>query len=133
GVRSLMSTTFALTGGRVLPIATAHGEPADPIEDGTVVVRDGKVEAVGSGIDVPGDAEVVDVAGRWVLPGFFESHAHVGIHEEGDGWAGDDSNEMTDPDGSRLRAIDGINPADEGFRDAVRGGVTSALVKPGSG
>src|SRR5699024_1004282 len=43
------------------------------------------------------------------------------------------SNEMTDPDGSRLRAIDGINPADEGFRDAVRGGVTSALVKPGSG
>src|ERR1700712_3697436 len=40
---------------------------------------------------------------------------------------------MTDPNGARLRALDGINPADEGFRDALSGGITSVVVKPGSG
>ncbi|MDQ2795922.1 MAG: amidohydrolase, partial [Actinomycetota bacterium] len=49
------------------------------------------------------------------------------------GWAGDDTNEMTDPNGARMRALDAINPADEGFRDALSGGVTSVVVKPGSG
>jgi imidazolonepropionase-like amidohydrolase len=40
---------------------------------------------------------------------------------------------MTDPNGARMRALDAINPADEGFRDALSGGVTTAVVKPGSG
>ncbi|MDQ2623663.1 MAG: amidohydrolase family protein, partial [Actinomycetota bacterium] len=58
---------------------------------------------------------------------------HMGVMEEGEGWAGNDTNEMTNPDGSALRAIDAINIEDEGFRDALLGGVTSAVVKPGSG
>ncbi|GAB3556909.1 amidohydrolase [Spelaeicoccus albus] len=128
-----MTSTVAFTGGRVLPIADEHGNPADPIDGGVVLVTDGKVDAVGADVRIPDDAHVVNAAGRWVLPGFFEPHAHVGIHEEADGWAGDDTNEMTDPNGARLRAIDAVNPADEGFRDALRGGVTAALIKPGSG
>lgn len=128
-----MSSTLVLTGGRVLPIADARGNPAEPIERGVVVIEGGTIAAVGSDVPIPDGADVVDVGGRWVLPGFFEAHAHVGIHEEGDGWAGNDTNEMTDPNGSRLRAIDAVNPADEGFRDAIRGGVTAALIKPGSG
>jgi imidazolonepropionase-like amidohydrolase len=68
-----------------------------------------------------------------VLPGFVEAHGHVGVYEEGDGWAGVDVNEMTDPNGARLRALDGINPDDQGFRDALCGGVTTIVVKPGSG
>ncbi|WP_218132633.1 amidohydrolase [Paramicrobacterium humi] len=119
--------TFALTGARVLPIAAA------PIEDGTVLIVDGRIQAVGDTVDIPADAHVIDVSGKWVLPGFVESHGHVGIHEEAGGWAGDDTNEMTNPNMAAVRAIDAINIDDEGFRDALAGGVTSIVVKPGSG
>ncbi|TDQ04506.1 imidazolonepropionase-like amidohydrolase [Labedaea rhizosphaerae] len=107
----------------------------DPIEDGTVLIEGGQITAVGTqaDVDIPDDAELVDAAGNWVLPGFVESHGHVGVHEEGEAWAGNDTNEMTDPNGARFRALDGINPDDEGFRDALGGGVTTVVVKPGSG
>src|SRR5690606_34503443 len=82
---------------------------------------------------VPAGAEVVNAEGLWVLPGFVEAHAHLGVHEEAEGWAGQDTNEMTNPNGARLKALDAINPADLGFADALSGGVTSAVVKPGSG
>jgi imidazolonepropionase-like amidohydrolase len=122
-----MPTTVAITGGRVVPV---EGEP---VEGGTVLIVDGRIAAVGADVDVPDDAEVVDATGSWVLPGFVEAHAHLGVHEEAEGWAGQDTNEMTDPNGARMRALDAINPADEGFRDAIAGGVTTAVVKPGSG
>jgi imidazolonepropionase-like amidohydrolase len=105
----------------------------DPVDGGTVLVTDGKITAVGSDVQVPDDAQVVDATGSWVVPGFVEAHAHMGVHEEAEGWAGQDTNEMTDPNGARMRALDAINPADEGFRDALSGGVTTAVVKPGSG
>ncbi|HEX4722502.1 MAG TPA: amidohydrolase [Pseudonocardiaceae bacterium] len=119
----------AITGGYVVPV---DGEPVD---GGTVLIRDGKIAAVGTAadVDVPDGVTEVDAAGCWVLPGFVESHAHVGVHEDGEGWAGRDTNEMTDPVGARFRALDGINPADIGFLDALSGGVTSSVVKPGSG
>jgi len=98
-----------------------------------VLVVDGRIEAVGARVRVPRGARRVDASGRWVLPGFVEAHAHLGVHEEAEGWAGLDTNEMTDPNGARLRAMDAINPADQGFRDALSGGVTTAVVKPGSG
>src|SRR5205085_8252947 len=59
--------------------------------------------------------------------------AHVGVWEEAEGWAGDDVNELTDPVTAQVRAIDAINPADLGFRDAVSGGVLAVNVNPGSG
>ena len=107
----------------------------EPVEGGTVLIEDGRIVAVGpeADVDIPDDAEIVDASGTWVLPGFVEAHGHVGVYEEGDGWAGVDVNEMTDPNGARLRALDGINPDDEGFRDALAGGVTTVVVKPGSG
>ena len=105
-----------------------------PIEDGTVLFDAGKIVAVGTAadVDVPDDATIVDASGSWVLPGFVEAHGHLGVHEEGEHWVGEDSNERTDPNGARLRALDGINPDDEGFRDALAGGVTTAVIKPGS-
>ncbi len=117
----------AVTGGYVVPVEGA------PIDGGTVLLRDGKVAAIGAKVRVPTGARVVDATGRWVLPGFVEAHAHLGVHEEAEGWAGQDTNEMTDPNGARMRALDAINPAEEGFRDALSGGVTTAVVKPGSG
>jgi imidazolonepropionase-like amidohydrolase len=67
-----------------------------------------------------------------VLPGFIDAHAHAGVHEEAEGWAGQDTNERTDPVAAHVRAIDAINPADLGFRDAITGGVLAVNVNPGS-
>lgn len=123
-----MTEYLAITGGHVVPAS------ADPIPGGTVVIADGVITAVGGAdIAVPEGARVVDAAGRWVLPGFVEAHGHLGVHEDGEGWSGDDTNEMTDPNGARFRALDGIDIEEVGFRDALRGGVTTAVIKPGSG
>jgi imidazolonepropionase-like amidohydrolase len=119
--------SFAITGAHVVPIV---GEEFD---GGTVVVEDGRITAVGADVVVPDGLPVVDAAGRWVVPGFVEAHGHVGIHEEANGDAGNDTNEMTGPDMSAVRAIDAVNIDDEGFRDALSGGITSIVVKPGSG
>lgn len=126
--------TTAFTGGTVLPIA-AGGERAEPIENGVLVIADGKVLAVGpaSEVTVPEGARIVDATGKFVTPGLVEAHGHMGIHEDGEGWSGNDTNEMTDPNGAGLRALDGIDPSELGMKDALRGGVTSAVVKPGSG
>lgn len=125
----MTSTSLAIVNGHVVPVSR------EPIENGVVLVRDSVIEAVGSADDVrvPDGATVIDAAGKWVLPGFIESHGHVGIHEEANGPAGDDTNEMTTPNTAAVRAIDAINIDDEGFRDALSGGVTSVVVKPGSG
>lgn len=118
---------IAITGGYVVPVDGA------PVEGGTVLIQDGKIVAVGADVDIPDGVEVVDADGAWVLPGFVEAHGHIGVHEEAEGWAGQDTNEMTDPVGARMRALDAINPADLGFADALSGGVTTAVIKPGSG
>jgi imidazolonepropionase-like amidohydrolase len=119
--------TVAIVGGFVVPIT------AEPIDGATILIQDGKIATIGAGLDIPADARVIDAAGRWVLPGFIEAHGHVGVHEEGEGWAGSDSNELTEPVTAQVRAVDAINPADLGFRDAISGGVLAVNVNPGSG
>ena len=116
----------AITGAHVVPVT------ADPFE-GTVVLTDGRIAALGPDVAVPDGHEVVDAAGAWVLPGLVDAHVHLGVWEEGEGWAGDDVNEMTDPVMAGARALDAINPLERGFEDAVAGGVTSVNVNPGSG
>jgi imidazolonepropionase-like amidohydrolase len=126
---ALLTMDVAITGGYVVPV------DGDVIDGGTVLIVEGRISAVGPSteVEVPDGVPVVDATGQWVLPGFVEVHSHVGVWEEAEGWAGQDTNEMTDPNGSRLRALDAINPADTGFRDALCGGVTSMVIKPGSG
>jgi imidazolonepropionase-like amidohydrolase len=117
----------AIVGGRVVPV---EGEPLEP---GSVLLQDGKITAVeGPGFTVPGGVDVVDATGKWVLPGLIDAHAHVGVLEEAEGWAGQDGNERTDPVTAQVRALDAINPADQGFRDAIMGGVLAVNVNPGS-
>jgi imidazolonepropionase-like amidohydrolase len=123
----MTGSTVAITGGRVVPVT------ADPVENGTVLIEDGTITAVGADLAVPDGAQVIDAAGQWVLPGFVEVHGHVGVHEEAQGWAGSDTNEMTEPVTAQVRALDAINPADLGFRDAITGGVLAVNVNPGSG
>jgi len=117
----------AISGGRIVPIT------GDDIERGTVLIENGKIAAVGAKVAIPDGARVVDATGTWVLPGFIEAHGHVGVSEEAEGWAGQDTNEMTEPVTAHVRAIDAINPADMGFRDAISGGVLAVNVNPGSG
>ena len=119
--------SVAITGGRVVPIA------GEPVDGGTVLVADGRITAVGGDVAIPGGVRVIDATGCWVLPGFIEAHGHVGVHEECEGWAGQDTNEMTEPVTAQVRALDAINPADLGFRDAIAGGVLAVNVNPGSG
>ncbi|MFF5992926.1 amidohydrolase [Prauserella flavalba] len=121
--------TEAITGGYVVPV------DGDPIDGGTVLMDGGRIVAVGpeADVDIPDGATLIDASGSWVLPGFIDAHAHLGVHEEGEGWSGNDTNEMTDPNGARFRAIDGIDPYEVGFDDALAGGVTSVVIKPGSG
>jgi imidazolonepropionase-like amidohydrolase len=120
--------SMAVTGGRVVPVT------GQPIDGGTILLDAGKIVAIGGpDLEIPDGAEVVDASGKWVLPGFIDAHAHVGLAEEAEGWAGSDVNEMTRPVTADVRALDAINPADQGFRDAIGGGVLAVNINPGSG
>ncbi|MGO1509865.1 MAG: amidohydrolase [Actinomycetales bacterium] len=121
--------SVALVGGLVKPVT------GPDIDGGVVLVEDGVITAVGAAgeVKIPDGVTQVDTTGQVVVPGFVESHAHLGVSEEGRGWAGNDVNEMTGPNMAGVRAIDAIDIDEEGFRDALAGGVTTAVVKPGSG
>src|SRR5215469_16257465 len=125
---AVANNSIAITGGRVVPVE------GDPVEGGTVLVTDGRIEAVlAPGGALPGSATVIDAAGKWVLPGVLDAHTHLGAYEVGTGWAGTDTNELTGPNQAQVRVVDAINPADVGFRDAIGGGVLAVNVNPGSG
>ncbi len=105
------------------------------IPEGFVLIDDnGKITAVGEISSLPdsGGATVIDAEGRLVTPGCVEAHCHIGLRGEAMGWAGQDINESSDPITPQIRAIDGINPIDESFALALRGGVTTACTGPGS-
>jgi imidazolonepropionase-like amidohydrolase len=118
---------LAIVGGRVVPVE------GSPFQDGVVLVHDGRIEALGRDVRVPDGVDRVDATGKVVLPGLVDAHTHLGVHEEGEGWAGQDTNELTDPVTPQVRALDAINPYDLGFTDAIAGGVLTVNVNPGSG
>lgn len=102
------------------------------IENGSILVKDGKIEEVGEDVIAPLGVETIDAEGRMVTPGLIDAHCHLGMWEEGIGFEGSDGNEMVDPVTPELRAIDAINPMDISFREAYEGGVTTAVTGPGS-
>lgn len=100
---------------------------------GCVLIDDnGKIAAVGENIEAPEGAQVIDAKGHLVTPGLVDAHCHIGLDNEGIGWEGHDFNEIVDPITPQMRAIDSINPQDEAFGNAIRGGVTTACTGPGS-
>ncbi|SFF98712.1 Imidazolonepropionase [Desulfotomaculum arcticum] len=99
---------------------------------GTILIEKGKILAVGNDIKIPKQADIYDATGMVVMPGFIDAHTHLGIVEEIYRIEGDDVNENTDPVTPHLRAIDAVNPADLGFKDALAAGITTVVTGPGS-
>ncbi len=107
--------------------------------DGYLRIDHGKIVAVGdmAECDVQAlrenqEVQVIDAGGNLVMPGIIEAHCHMGITEEKKGMEGDDCNENVNSVTPHLRAIDAINPMDDAFHDAIKAGITSAMIGPGS-
>ena len=121
---------LAIVHGRVLTMAEKGKQV---VEQGTVLVNDGKIEKILEKEEhIPAEYRFIDAKGCFVLPGFVEAHCHMGITEEKKGMEGDDCNESVNPVTPSLRAIDAINPMDDAFHNAVRAGITAAMIGPGS-
>lgn len=102
------------------------------LPNGCILADHGKILAVGDDLTAPEGAQIIDAQGRLVTPGCVEAHCHIGLDNEAVGWEGMDYNEIVEPITPQLRAIDSINPFDEAFPNALRGGVTIACTGPGS-
>lgn len=106
--------------------------PDKVIEEGSVLVNEGKIAQVGKDIAVPAGVKVVEAEGKFIIPGMIDAHCHTGVFADGVGWEQSDGNEMTDPITPHLRAIDAIHPDDMAFRDLREAGVTTINTGPGS-
>jgi imidazolonepropionase-like amidohydrolase len=123
------SDVIAFRGARIYPVSRA------PIERGVLILRGGKIDAVGpeSAVSIPQGARVIDASGKVIIPGIVDSHSHIGIGPRPAVPANEDVNEGTGPIQPGLRAMDAIYPADPGIRMALAGGITTANIMPGSG
>lgn len=128
-----MITMVYILGGKVI---TMEGKTW---EKGYICIEDGKIKELGpmkEGAPFPlqtgENVQIINAHGCLVMPGFIEAHCHMGITEEKKGMEGDDCNETVNPITPYLRAIDAVNPMDAAFDDALRAGITSAMIGPGS-
>ena len=120
--------TIAITGGRVFPVS------APPIENGTVLIRDGKIVAVGAGVSIPADAQRIDAAGRWVTPGLINSSTQLGLAEVGlVATTRDDIARGRDQIAAAFNVWDGLNTNSQLFAPTRDEGITSVIVIPGGG
>ncbi len=116
---SAQTSAIYFTGAHIIPIS------GEPIENGVLVIRNGKIQDVGDHrFRIPSDAEVVDVSGKVIMPGLVDTHSHIG------GGDGGDRSSSLHPD---VRILDAIDPRSDTFKKALAGGITAANVMPGSG
>ena len=123
-----VAQTVAITGGRVFPVS------GPPIENGTVLIRDGRIVAVGANVSVPAEARRVDATGKWVTPGLLDAATHLGVVEIGAvGETRDYAARGRDGVAAAFRVVDGLNPRSTLIDQARDGGVTSVIVLPVGG
>ncbi|WP_147534904.1 amidohydrolase [Bacillus marasmi] len=103
-----------------------------PIFNGDIMVENGKIQSIGVHLPTDSNTKIIDCDSRFLLPGFIDVHTHLGLYDEGTGWAGNDANETIEPLTPHIRALDGVYPFDHAFSDAVKYGVTTVHVMPGS-
>ncbi len=110
-------------------ILTAAGQE---LPNASILFRDGKIVAVGSGVPAPADAVVVDGTGKFVTPGIIDTHSHLGVYAAPGTQAESDGNEATNPVTAEVWAEHSIWPQDPQIPLAIAGGVTVMQVLPGS-
>ena len=110
--------SYLLRGATVLTVTHGTLTPAD------VLIADGRIAAVGSGLDVPADAVTVDLSGMYLSPGLVDCHSHSGVRG--------DVNECTDSVTSEVRVSDILDPSSESLYRELAGGLTEANVLHGS-
>jgi imidazolonepropionase-like amidohydrolase len=130
GARHAHAQTIAIVGGRVLPVSG----PA--IDGGTVIIRNGRITAVGRDVAVPEGAQRIDATGKWVTPGIINPATQLGLVEVGQ--VGETRNETArGSEGSAVRAAftvwDGLNPLSVLFAPARNEGITTVAVLPTGG
>ncbi len=120
------SDTYAIRG------ATIHTVENGTIENGTIVLRGGRIIAVGANVDIPPGAEVLDGSGKHVFPGMVDAFSRLGLTEIGAVSATNDQSEMGrwNP---HLNAYTAIHPASEHIPVARANGITHTLAAPGGG
>ena len=111
---------IAFTNALIIPVEGSE------IENGTLIVQNGKIVAVGpaGSISIPGNARQIDASGKVIMPGLVDTHSHLG-----DGSGGDRSNALN----PEVRILDALDPTSDGFKRALSGGITTLNVMPGSG
>jgi imidazolonepropionase-like amidohydrolase len=107
---------LAIKGARVIPVSGPE------LENAVVLVRGGKIEAVGRDLEIPWDARVIDGSKKVLIPGFVEAHTFRGT---------DRPNERL-PSVPFVSTFDSINPVDPFYEDALRQGITAMAVMPGN-
>ena len=118
--------TFALTNARIETVTNGT------IERGTVVLRDGMIEAVGATVAAPADAQVIDAEGLTLYPGFIDSGTQIGLQEVGSQSETQDYDELGDIT-PQMQALTAVNPNSVHFPIARVAGVTAALTVPSGG
>src|SRR5467141_1412824 len=110
-------------------IMTATGQE---IQGGSILFRDGRIVAVGTNVEAPTDASVVDGTGKWVTPGVIDTHSHIGVYAAPGTFAESDGNEATQPVTAEVWAEHSFWPQDPQIPLAIAGGVTTIQALPGS-
>jgi imidazolonepropionase-like amidohydrolase len=123
----LAAQTVAITGARIHPVS------GPVIENGTVVIRDGRIAAVGANVAVPANATRVDAAGKWVTPGIFNATTTLGVTEIGAVGETNDTRAQGVNDGvtAAFRVWEGFNPASPLLQVTKNDGITTVGVIPG--
>lgn len=129
----VLITPFAICETVVIEHAILYPATSAIIQDGSIVIVDGKITEIGTGITAPSGAKVIDGQGKHVLPGFIDTHSHMGVYAWPGVDANSDGNELTDPISPQVDALDSVYPQDPAFKRAAAGGVTTAQILPGSG
>jgi imidazolonepropionase-like amidohydrolase len=120
GPAGLADSVLAIRGG------TIHTATGAPIRNGVIVIRNGRIAAVGAGVAVPAGARVIDAAGKDITPGMVDNHSHIGAKTT-------DLNDTPMLIGPQHRFLDALDLGDSGWAEAVSGGVTTVVTGPGSG
>ena len=102
------------------------------IENGSLLMMEGRITQVGGDIELPDGARVIDAGDRWVTPGLIDVHSHLGVYPSPGVNAHSDGNEATAPVTAEVWAEHSVWPQDPGFSRALAGGVTALQTLPGS-